>query len=302
MSITTYEEKPSVDQVIHMTVNSLDSPKTQQVYEAEIERFMAFWQGNRTLSPSAALDAYKQSLLREGLANTTINKKLSAVRKLFHTMDREGLLTHQQARSIDKVKGLPVRGKKLGVWLTLNQMKALRDAPDPGTPKGLRDRAILAIFLACGLRQFEVAMLTWDQLRQVDGVWALVNIHGKHHRFRTVPVADWAAERLLEYRSLFNDPHTEGPIFRSIDRWGNWGDGLSAGSGGIWSIIREYAETLGYKDVSPHDLRRSAAKLVNERAGLEQAQKLLGHQSVQTTERYLDTTIDLEGVAKAMEF
>ena len=82
-------------------------------------------------------------------------------------------------------------GVRTGNWLSLRQAQALLNAPDITTMKGLRDRAIIAVLLGCGLLRSEVAALTMSHIQQRDGRWCIVDLHGKHRRVRTVPMPTW---------------------------------------------------------------------------------------------------------------
>ena len=85
-----------------------------------------------------------------------------------------------------KSKGVPVRN-----WLSLRQAQAILNAPDTTTKKGLRDRAMLALLLGCGLRRSEVATLTVAHIQQRDNRWCIIDLVGKHGRVRTIPMPTW---------------------------------------------------------------------------------------------------------------
>jgi integrase len=80
---------------------------------------------------------------------------------------------------------------RAGNWLSLDQAQRLLDAPDSSTRKGLRDRAIFAVLLGCGLRRSEVAALTMRHIQQREGRWCIIDLVGKHGRIRTVPMPAW---------------------------------------------------------------------------------------------------------------
>ena len=89
------------------------------------------------------------------------------------------------------MKSVKSVGIRTGNWLSLRQAQALLGAPDATTTKGLRDRAILAVLLGCGLRRSEVAALTFRHIQQRDGRWCIVDLMGKHGRIRTAPMPTW---------------------------------------------------------------------------------------------------------------
>ena len=183
------------------------------------------------------------------------------------------------------------QGVRTGNWLTLRQAQALLSAPDIETVKGLRDRAILAVLLGCGLRRSEVAALTFEHVQQRDGRWCIIDLVGKHHRVRTVPMPTWTKVAIDAWATKVGV--TERHVFRPVNRGDRVvGDAISEKI--IWQLLRPYAAAVGVAGIAPHDLRRTTAKLCRAAGGeLEQIQLLLGHSSVQTTERYLGTKQDL---------
>ena len=115
------------------------------------------------------------------LAPGTINLRLGAVRRLAY----EASDCRSQASAQEKL------GVRLGNWLTAEQGQALCQAPDGERLKGRRDRALLSLLLACGLRRHELAELTFGHLQQREGHWAIVDLSGKAGHVRTIPVPDW---------------------------------------------------------------------------------------------------------------
>jgi len=157
--------------------------------------------------------------------------------------------------------------------------------------RGLRDRAILAVLLGCGLRRSEVAALKFSHLQQRDGRWCVVDLVGKHGRVRTAPMPAWVKVAVDAWASPAGE--TEGHVFRPVNRADRL-TGERLGEKVVWQLIKPYAEEAGVPGIAPHDLRRTCAKLCRAAGGeLEQIQLLLGHASVQTTERYLGTKQDL---------
>jgi integrase len=141
------------------------------------------------------------------------------------------------------------------------------------------------LLLACGLRRHEAVTLTLDHLQQREEHWAIVDLVGKAGHIRTVPIPDWVKRELDEW--LAAAAVDRGNVFRRVNKVGRtWGDGMTEKS--VWHIVKEAAKTIGVVKVSPHDLRRTCARLCHTSGGeLEQIQFLLGHVSIQTTGRYL---------------
>ena len=201
------------------------------------------------------------------------------------------LLAPELAAGIARVKGAKSQGVRVGNWLSLRQAQALLNAPDVTTKKGLRDRAMLAVLLGCGLRRSEVAALTLKNIQQRDSRWCIIDLVGKHGRVRTIPMPTWVKGAIDAWTSAAGvvDGHVLRPLSRGAEIRG---ERLTEKV--IWQMLRPYAATAGVPGIAPHDLRRSCAKMCRAAGGeLEQIQLLLGHASVQTTERYLGTKQDL---------
>ena len=195
------------------------------------------------------------------------------------------------AAGITRVKGAKSKGVRVGNWLSVRQAQTLLNAPDVSTKKGLRDRAMLAILLGCGLRRSEVAALTLKHIQQRDNRWCIVDLVGKHGRVRTIPMPTWTKNAIDAWTSEVGV--TEGHLFRPVNR-GDQVCGERMSEKVVWQMLKTYIAGAGLPDIAPHDLRRTTAKLCRAAGGeLEQIQLLLGHSSVQTTERYLGTKQDL---------
>lgn len=275
-----------------MLLDGLTSQHSRRAYSLALDGFISWWEGEgRPPFSKATVQAFRSKLESDGLAAATINVRLSAIRKLAVEAADNGLLDPDLAAGIGRVRGAKRLGVRMGNWLTLQQAQALLAAPDATTVKGLRDRAILAVLLGCALRRSELAGLTCEQIQQRDGRWVVVDLVGKGGRVRTVPVPSWVKVAVDAWvRAAGIDA---GRIWRPINRGGRtWGTGLTEKV--VWQVVQQYANEAGLAHVAPHDLRRTCAKLCRAGGGeLEQIQLLLGHASVQTTERYLGTRQNL---------
>lgn len=225
------------------------------------------------------------SLPIANLAAGTINGRLAAVRRLAYEAADAGLLSPELAAGIRRVKGAKKLGVRLGNWLTAEEARRFWQSPAPDTLKGKRDRAILAVLLGCGLRRRELADLDFVHLQQREEHWAIGDLIGKGGHIRTVPMPEWVKAMIDLWVAAAGI--STGRLFRCVCRAGkHWGDGVSERL--VWHVVKQYARELGLAQLAPHDLRRSCAKLCHASGGeLDQIQFLLGHVSVQTTERYL---------------
>ncbi len=275
-----------------LVLDSVSSPITKRVYNMALDEFYNwFQQAPRPGFTKATVSAWRVSLEARGLGSSSIIIRMSAIRKLAAEAADNGLLAPELAAGISRVRSAKSTGIRVGNWLSLRQAQALLSAPDIATVKGLRDRAILAVLLGCGLRRSEVAALAFAHLQQRDGRWCIVDLVGKHGRVRTVPVPTWTKVAIDAWTSAAR--FEDGYLFRPVNR-ADRTQGERLGEKVVWQMLRQYAEAIGIPGIAPHDARRTCAKLCRAAGGeLEQIQLLLGHASVQTTERYLGTKQDL---------
>jgi len=275
-----------------LVLDSVSSPITRRVYNLGLDEFIAWY----ALEPrpgftKATVCSWRVALEARGLGTVSINVRITAVRKLAVEAADNGLLAPELASGIARVKGVASKGIRLGNWLSVQQAQKLLNAPDTTTMKGLRDRAILAVLLGCGLRRSEVAALTMNHVQQRDGRWCIVDLVGKHGRVRTVPMPTWVKVAMEAWTSEASV--ADGHVFRPVNRGGQV-QAVALSEKVVWQLLQGYAATAGVPGIAPHDLRRSCAKMCRAAGGeLEQIQLLLGHASVQTTERYLGTKQDL---------
>jgi integrase len=228
---------------------------------------------------------YRSYLESRKLAPGTISLRLGAVRRLAYEAADCGLLSSDLAAGIRRVKGLKKNGVRMGNWLTAEQARLLWQSPGNERLKGKRDRALLALLVACGLRRHEAANLRAEDLQQREDHWAIVDLVGKAGHIRTVPMPEWVYLELVDW--LSSASIDRGKVFRRISRMGRvFGNGISEKA--IWHVVKSSAWSAGIPALAPHDLRRTCARLCRSAGGeLDQIQLLLGHVSIQTTEQYL---------------
>lgn len=285
-------EVQKLEAIVTLVTDGLSSVHSRRAYGKALHDFLA-WHSTLGRPPlsKALVQRYRLKLEQDGLSASTINQRLSAIRKLAAEAADNGLLDPVLANGIKGVNGVRAEGRRLGNWLTKDQAQALLNAPDTATLKGKRDQALLAVLLGCGLRRQEAADLTLDRIQQREGRWVIVDLVGKRNKVRTVPMASWikvALDNWMQAASI-----TEGRVFRGF-RKGDRLDSDTMTSQAVWEVVTLYAEQLGYKNLAPHDLRRTYAKLAHKGgAAIEQISLNLGHSSVQVTETYLGVDLDL---------
>src|SRR5437764_4729377 len=198
-------------------LDSVSSPITKRVYNLGLDEFFAWYgQEPRPGFTKATVSAWRVALEARGLGAVSINVRITAVRKLAVEAADNGLLAPELANGITRIKGVKSKGVRLGNWLTVRQAQTLLNTPEISTKKGLRDRAILAVLLGCGLRRSEVAALTFGHIQQRDGRWCIVDLVGKHSRVRTVPVPTWTKVAIDGWTSAVS--LTGGFVFRPVSR------------------------------------------------------------------------------------
>jgi len=281
-----------VEITIQTVLDGLDSPHSRRAYERHLREFIAWHKStDQAALNKATVQRYAAELRKSGLSAATVNQRLSAIRKLAAEASDNGALDIQLANGIKSIKGVRQEGTRTGNWLQKQQAQQLIDAPEIDTLKGLRDRAILALLLGCGLQRAEAANLTFAHIQQRDGRWVLVDLVGKRNKLRSVPTPAWTKVAIDEYAA--NAGLRDGIVFRPINKSGRvTGERMTEQA--IYNVVLQYANKISVGKIAPHDLRRTFAKLAHKGgSGLDQIQLSLGHGSIQTTERYLGVEQDL---------
>jgi len=218
------------------------------------------------------------SLSREGLAPSSVARAVSAARGFYKFLMLDGHIKHHPAEDLDT----PQRFSYLPKFLTEEEIDRLFATPDISTEEGIRDRAMLELMYAAGLRVSELVTL---KQAEVDLQGGVINCRGKGSKERRVPVGKSAVHWLQQYASskagygksaypnLFL--HRGKPLTRQL----------------AWAMIKTYAEKIGLQRVSPHTLRHSfATHLLQHGADSRSVQALLGHSDISTTQIYTHIT------------
>ena len=295
--IEQHQRQAMIEKLIQLVKDSLpESKRTQRNYETALREFLNWRAGDEPINKDL-INRYKTHLCQKGLKPATVNLKLSAIRKLITEAADNGYLDEQAANSARKVKGVKMEGQRLGNWLALKQAERLINAPDVTTKKGLRDRAILSILIGTALRREECASLTMEHIQQREGRWVIVDLTGKRGKIRSVPVPAWAKAALDAWTAAAGI--TSGLIWRGF-RKGDHIDRTSASmsTDAIWRVVTGYCEGLGFGQIAPHDLRRSAAQIMRKAGSpIEQISLILGHSSIVTTQKYLGIELEIQDAA-----
>lgn len=277
---------PDLEQAKSAVLNSLTSTSGQRTYDHAITEFVGWYCSEPRLAFNRTVVLrYRIYLEQRQYAPATINLRLAAVRRVAYEAADAGLLSPELAAGIRRVKGVRRLGVRMGNWLTADQGRRLLVQDGPASGRDTRDHAMLAMLIGCGLRRAELLALTLESLQQREEHWVIADLVGKGGHVRTVPVPAWVKAAVDRWTTAAGITH--GPVFRAINKAGRvWGDGMTPKV--IWEVVKTAAARAGIDKLAPHDLRRTCARLCHLAGGeLDQIQFLLGHVSIQTTERYL---------------
>ena len=255
------------------------SDNTLAAYRSDLEDFAA-WLQKKNLMLRSARDADLRAYLGSfpKASARTLSRRLSSLRRFYSYQVREGYMDYDPSARIEA----PRIGRPLPKSLTESEVEALLEAPDVTTDLGLRDRTMLEVLYATGLRVTELVSLTLAQINQRQG---LVRVTGKGGKERLVPLGaeslDWLHQYLHESRPALISKEITDAAFLSRR-------GTAMTRQMFWHIIKRYAVLAGVnKSLSPHVLRHAfATHLLNHGADLRVVQMLLGHSDISTTQIY----------------
>ena len=277
-----------------------------ETFSADLNRYFAFWQIEKGLSKNTIL-SYRQELekwgqyLNEkklhhlavdeedvtefikrhstgGQAQSSQSHLLSVMRSFFHYLVGEEKVDENPASPIP----FPKKWKLLPKYLTMDQVSQLLELPDLATPFGNRDKAILELLYATGLRISELSGLTLENVYMEE---QFLRVMGKGNKERVVPFGEKAKSAVEDYiargrRELLKGKSSQFLFLNHL--------GKQISRMGLWKIVKGYGRKLGIESIlTPHVLRHSfATHLVEKGADLRSVQMMLGHSSISTTEIY----------------
>lgn len=268
----------------YLTVEKGIAPNTISAYTHDLEKFIQYLHQRKILLTridEKEITFFLRQLSRIGLSPKTVARCLSSLKSFFRWLVMEGFLKKNPVASFSA----PKAWKSLPEFLTVDEVEKLLTQPDLGTRVGIRDRALLELMYATGLRVSEAVELRVDDLRFEEG---FLICRGKGHKERIIPVGQTALFHVREYLSRVRPlwlKQESSRLFLS-----SWGKGLTRQA--VWKIIRKYCLRAGIKTkVSPHILRHSFATHLLERgADLRSVQLMLGHSQITTTQIYTHVT------------
>lgn len=289
-------------QAAGLVLDAVGSDNTRRAYRRallggssdKVAGFLPWLAASGEPMSKATVNGYRRYLVDAGLASSSVNQALCAVRKMAAEAADAGWMSDAVAQSVKAAPGVKAVGIRTGNWLTRDQAQALINAPDTSKLSGLRDRALIGLLVGCALRRDEAARLQLGDIQQREGRWVIVDLAGKHGRIRTVPMPSWVKVAIDAWTAAAGIG--DGVLLRPVHKSGAVAGGPMTAQA-VYARIQRYADLLSL-DIAPHDLRRSFAQLARKGgAPIEQIQMTLGHASIATTERYLGGRLDLANAA-----
>jgi integrase/recombinase XerD len=274
---------PQIDRFLNvLAVEKGLARLTLEAYSRDLNRLANFlarrgvesWEAGDAL----ALRAYVSWLRRIGLGRRSIARHVVSMRQLYRFLEREGVVAEDGLPSFHLRDG----ARKLPHVLSPQDVERLLGQPDPSTDLGVRDRAMIELLYATGLRVSEIVSLQTHQLN-LEGDY--LSVRGKGSKVRLVPFGKWAKEKLLEYlggvRPKLSKGRTTAYLFLTRSA-------KPLTRQGFWKLLRRYALAAGIEHrVTPHVLRHSfATHLLEGGADLRSVQSMLGHSDISTTQIY----------------
>lgn len=270
----------------YLTVERGLSANTLDSYTRDLKQYAQFLltgpKVEAHLASRATVIAYLLYLRKQGRSEATIARRLAALRSFYQYLVHENVLSKDPTADLES----PRQKKRLPRVLTIKEAELLLRQPDPSLPSGSRDKAMLELLYATGLRVSELVSLKVSQVNLAMGYLRCI---GKGNKERIVPIGSVAVRSLNEYlhggwlhlvrnryeESLFVNHHGK-PLTRQ----------------GFWKIVKKYATQAGIdKRITPHTLRHSfATHLLENGADLRSVQEMLGHADISTTQIYTRLT------------
>jgi len=263
-----------------LALNTLES------YQRDLVSYVEFLKKSSItdfhLTRRANIIAFLADLQRKGRATSTISRNLASLRAFYGFLLRDGLIDGDPTANLES----PKIEKRLPKVLTVKEVEALLEGPDGGTVAGVRDKAMLELLYATGIRVSELVSLNQSDVNLNMG---FLKCYGKGSKERIIPLGSVALQTVSEYimrsrSKLLRDPSEESLFLN------HHGQRLSRQ--GFWKIIKKYAlQATIDKEITPHTLRHSfATHLLENGADLRAVQEMLGHADISTTQIYTHLT------------
>jgi integrase/recombinase XerD len=266
----------------HLEVERRMAPNTLAAYRRDLDKLSDFAAARKRPVTDLSrhdLEAFVRDLMSSGLSPASTARLVASTRGFFRFLRLIGAVAANPAEDLQAPRAFAA----LPRFLSFDDVDALLAAPDPSTPKGLRDRALIEVLYATGLRVSELVGLRVTDVRSAEGY---VQCLGKGRKQRIVPLGDTAADWVRRYVAEGRPALAKGRQSPWLFLNARGGGRLSRG--GFWKLLKSYGGDAGIRaHLSPHVLRHSFATHLLERgADLRAIQAMLGHADLSTTQIY----------------
>ena len=264
----------------YLTEEKKASPNTLSSYLRDVRQYLS-WLEEEGLSPIQAshadVEAYSRSMTARGKSAATVTRSQASLKSFYSWLMEVGQVEENPARGLTQTKV----ERKLPHILTSREVELFLEQPDPSDAKGCRDKAMLELLYATGIRVSELIGLNLDNLNLSAGFVRCAS-RGKE---RIIPLYQTAVRALQHYVDRVRPRMVEHPDEKAL--FVNM-SGERMSRQGFWKIIKHYQEKAGIqKDITPHTLRHSfAAHLLENGADLHSIQEMLGHADISSTQIY----------------
>ncbi len=263
------------------------APSSIAMYRRDFAAYLQFAQSADAVLAPATLARWRTHLANNThLSPRTINRMLSAVKRLMREAAAQGYTSSEHAAAFEQVAGVKPKALKNRVKahartkITPSTMRLLCEQPDATTLMGLRDRALLATLASSGLRVAEAASLTTTQIAP-KGESYVVTVQGKNDEApREAPLSREAHRHIKTW--LAQRPVGSSYVFTGFAGRGERLTSRPMSSPSVWRIVQRYARAIGIDHIKPHDFRRFVGTQLAAR-DIRKAQKALGHKRIDTT-------------------
>lgn len=263
------------------------SGNTEVSYERDLKKMMRYFEGEQHITEVSRitetnLNSYMLYLENRHFAPSTVSRSVASMRAFFQYLTRERVIDKDPSEHLKP----PKVEKKMPEVLTVREVDLLLAQPSQETPKGIRDKAMLELLYATGIRVSELIHLTWPDVNLSMGYITC----RERDKERVIPFGSVARRALHHYladaRKVFvGDQETE-VLFTNCS-------GKPMSRQGFWKILKGYAASAGIeKDITPHTLRHSfAAHLIQNGADVRSVQEMMGHSDISTTQMYVNMNV-----------
>ena len=277
-----------VEFITYLEEEKKSSSNTKEAYRRDISAFECFLRERGIFkaeeASNADVAAYMMELKNDGKSKATTNRKLSSIRAYYRFLMKKGVVSNNPTEDIKS----PKIERKALEYLRVEEVVKLLEAPDDSI-KGLRDRAMLEVLYATGIRVSEIIEL---KMKDVNLRMGFITCNGEHGRARIVPMGTMARKAMDEYilhsrKALLKDKD-DGP--ESVVFVNYMGEPFSRQ--GFWKVLKQYGKMVDLEEkITPHILRTSfGVHMVQNGADLKSLQELMGHEDIMATQIYLSVT------------